>query len=200
MGVHLVTGSDESILRAAVTDLVHELVGDGDRSLMVDEFEGDDYELRGVVDAAQTPPFLTDRRVVVARDVGRFSADELAPLLGYLGDPLPTTELVLVGGGGRLAKALTDAVKAAGGHVALDRPAAAGPRPPGLDRRAGDGAGRAAVSAGGGGRRRAARRGRRPGRRPAGHAGGDVRRLADPASRRTSSRSSARAAGCRRGS
>ena len=115
MGVHLVTGSDESILRAAVTELVHALVGDGDRSLMVDEFEGEDYELRSVVDAAQTAPFLTERRVVVARDVGRFATDELVPLLGYLADPLPTSELVLVGGGGRLAKALTDAVKAAGG-------------------------------------------------------------------------------------
>src|SRR6185436_19177186 len=82
MGVHMVTGSDESILRAAVTDLVHELVGDGDRSLMVDEFEGEDYELRSVVDAAQTAPFLTERRVVVARDVGRFATDELAPLVG----------------------------------------------------------------------------------------------------------------------
>jgi DNA polymerase-3 subunit delta len=115
MGVHLMTGSDESILRAAVSDLVHELVGDGDRSLMVDEFDGEDYELRGVVDAAQTAPFLTERRVVVARDVGRFTTDELAPLVGYLGDPLPTTELVLVGGGGRLPKSLTDAVKQAGG-------------------------------------------------------------------------------------
>ena len=42
MAVHLLTGDDESILRAAVSDLVHELVGDGDRSLMVDEFDGDE--------------------------------------------------------------------------------------------------------------------------------------------------------------
>jgi DNA polymerase-3 subunit delta len=54
---------------------------------------------------------------VVARDMGRFSADELAPLVAYLADPLPTTELVLVGGGGRLAKALTDAVKKSGGST-----------------------------------------------------------------------------------
>jgi DNA polymerase III subunit delta len=126
MGVHLVTGSDESILRASVTDLVHELVGDGDRSLMVDEFEGDDYELRSVVDAVQTAPFLTATRVVVAREIGRFTTDELAPLLGYLGDPLATSELVLVGGGGRLAKALTDAVKQAGGTpTSTDPPARA---------------------------------------------------------------------------
>jgi DNA polymerase-3 subunit delta len=89
---------------------------------MVDEFEGEEYELRSVVDAAQTPPFLTAQRVVVARDVGRFSADELAPLVAYLADPLATSELVLVGGGGRLAKALTDAVKQAGGATTSTDP------------------------------------------------------------------------------
>ena len=29
MATHLLTGDDESILRTAVSDLVHELVGDG---------------------------------------------------------------------------------------------------------------------------------------------------------------------------
>ncbi len=114
MPVHLLTGDDESILRAAVTDLVHRLVGDGERSLMVDEFDGEDVEIRAVVDAAQTPPFLTERRVVLLRDVGRYAADELAPLVAYLADPLPTTDLVLAGGGGRLPRSLTDAVKAGG--------------------------------------------------------------------------------------
>ncbi len=129
MTVHLLTGADESVLRAAVTDLVHRLVGDGERSLMVDEFDGEDYELRVVVDAAQTPPFLTDRRIVVARGIGRFASEELAPLLAYLGDPLPTSDLVLVGGGGRLAKPLTDAVKRAGGTTtSTDPPQRAGDR------------------------------------------------------------------------
>ena len=45
MSVHLLTGDDESLLRAAVSELVHELVGGGDRSLMVDEFDGEDVEL-----------------------------------------------------------------------------------------------------------------------------------------------------------
>ena len=57
---------------------------------MVDEFDGDEYEVRAVVDAAQTPPFLTETRVVVARGVGRFGADDVAPLVAYLADPLPT--------------------------------------------------------------------------------------------------------------
>ncbi len=117
MSVHLVTGDDESIVRAAVTELVHRLLADGDRSLMVDEFDGDDYELRSVVDAAQTPPFLTERRVVVARGIGRFTADDLPPLVGYLHDPLPTTDLVLVVGGGRVVKPLSDAIKASGAET-----------------------------------------------------------------------------------
>jgi DNA polymerase III subunit delta len=114
MATHLLTGDDESILRNAVHDLVDQLVGDGDRSIMVDEFDGEEYELRLVVDAAQTPPFLTDKRVIVARGVGRFTADDMAPLLGYLDNPLDSSDLVLVGGGGRVAKKLSDAVKAVG--------------------------------------------------------------------------------------
>ena len=117
MAVHLITGDDDSLLLTAVSDVVRRLVGDGERSLMVDEFDDDEYELRSVVDAAQTPPFLTESRVVIARGAGRFGADDVSPLVSYLGDPLPSTELVLVAGGGRLAKALSDAVKKAGGNV-----------------------------------------------------------------------------------
>ena len=67
MAVHLLTGDDESLLSAAASELVHRLVGDGDRSLMVDDLDGDDYEVRQLVDAAQTPPFLSDSRIVVGR-------------------------------------------------------------------------------------------------------------------------------------
>lgn len=122
MAVHLVTGDDESIVRSKVLDLVNQLVGDGDRSLMVDEFDGDEYEVAAVVDASQTMPFLSDQRVVVARNVGRFTAEELPPLLAYLSNPLDSTQLVLVAGGGRLAKKLTDAVTGGGGHVTDTNP------------------------------------------------------------------------------
>ena len=111
MACYYITGDDESLLLTAISDLVKKLVGDGDRTLMVDDFDTDDFELRAVVDAAQTSPFLTDKRVVVARGVGRFNADDVAALVAYLDDQLPTTDLVLVGGGGRMAKALTDAIK-----------------------------------------------------------------------------------------
>lgn len=95
--VHLVKGADDVLREQAVTSLVDQLVGDGDRSLLVDEFSGADDELAAIVDAAQTLPFLTDRRIVVARHLGRFSnAEAQAPLLAYLDEPVPSTSLVLV--------------------------------------------------------------------------------------------------------
>jgi len=114
--VYLVRGDDPVLTGDAVRDLVSELVGDEDPAFAVEDLAGDDYEIAAVVEAAQTPPFLGSRRVVVARSVGRFSAQDVAPLLTYLGDPLVTTALVLVGGGGQIARGVLDAVKKTG-HV-----------------------------------------------------------------------------------
>jgi DNA polymerase III subunit delta len=113
---YLVRGDDAVLTGDAVKALVAELVGDDDPSFVLEELSGDEYTPSAVVDAAQTPPFFGDRRVVVARDVGRFTTAEAAPLIAYLADPLPTTKLVLVGGGGQLPRALVDAVRKVG-HV-----------------------------------------------------------------------------------
>ncbi|HEY4378478.1 MAG TPA: DNA polymerase III subunit delta [Acidimicrobiales bacterium] len=95
--VHLVKGSDDVLRSDAVARLVDELVGDGDRSLLVDEFSGPDYDIGAALDAAQTPPFLTERRIVVVRHLNRVSkADELSGVIDYLDDPLDSTTLVLV--------------------------------------------------------------------------------------------------------
>jgi DNA polymerase III subunit delta len=114
--VYLVRGDDPVLTGDAVRQLVSDLVGDDDPAFAVEDLAGDDYEIAAVVEAAQTPPFFGSRRVVVARSVGRFSAQDVAPLLTYLADPLPTTALVLVGGGGQLARGVLDAVKKSG-HV-----------------------------------------------------------------------------------
>ena len=121
--VHLVKGDDDVLLRDAALDVVHALTGDLDTGLAVEEvgrerFAPPDGETSIVplVDAAQTPPFLTDRRVVVGRDIEMFTkAAQVAPLVDYLVDPLPTTSLVLVWSGGRVPKSLVDAIKACKG-------------------------------------------------------------------------------------
>lgn len=122
MAVHLVLGDDESIRRTAVATLVQTLVGDGDRALMVDEFDGDEYGMGALVDAALTGPFLTDRRVVVARGAGRFTAEELAELVGYLADPLDSTDLVIEWGSERRTKAFNEALAGAGADIVSTNP------------------------------------------------------------------------------
>ncbi len=113
---YLVRGDQPALLADAVRSVVSELVGTGDAGLMAEELSGEEYTVAALVDAAQTPPFLGDRRVVVARHIGRFSTHDVEPLVAYLKDPLPTTSLVLVAGGGTVPRPLVDAVRKAG-HV-----------------------------------------------------------------------------------
>lgn len=133
--VRVLRGNDASLLADALGAVLSDALGENDRTLAVDEFSGSDYELGAAIDAARTPPFLTDRRVVVIRHAGRFStADELRPLLDYAAEPAPdATVLVVWERGpdqpklGTLPKRLADAVSAAGGAViATDPPSGRG--------------------------------------------------------------------------
>lgn len=115
--IYLVRGEDESLVRERVRELVDALTGDDDRTLAVEELAGDDYELAALVDAAQTPPLFSARRVVIGRQLHRFStAEAVAPLVGYLTSPLDTTAVIAVWTSGRVPKSLLDAVKASGGE------------------------------------------------------------------------------------
>ncbi len=113
--IHLLNGDNPALLSEAMTGLIDTLVGDGDRTLLVDDHSSDQYTVEHVVDAARTLPFLTDRRIVVARGAERFTVDELGPLVSYLEDPSPTSTVVLEWGGGRIPKKLTDMIKSSGG-------------------------------------------------------------------------------------
>jgi DNA polymerase-3 subunit delta len=120
--VTVLKGDEPSLVRDAVIALVDELVGDADRSLAVEEVdvasESSDEratQLRVLVDAAQTPPFLTDRRVVVGRGLHAAKADELTGLAAVVGSPLEGTFLVLTWESGAVPKRFADALKAGGG-------------------------------------------------------------------------------------
>jgi DNA polymerase-3 subunit delta len=127
--VYLVRGDDAVLVADALQALVHRLLGGDDAGLVVEELSGDEYEIGAVVDAAQTPPFLTDRRVVVARDVNRFRTEDLEPVIAYVGNPLDTTTLVLAsGGGGPISQRLVNAVKKAGHVIDAGTPRQGGDR------------------------------------------------------------------------
>lgn len=103
--IQVLRGDDATLVSQALRKVVGDLVGDADRALMVDELTELDYggdsgeppSLAVLVTSAQTPPFLTDRRVVVGRHLGLFTkADDVASLVAYVENPTLTTDLVLV--------------------------------------------------------------------------------------------------------
>lgn len=136
---YLVTGEDLTLRNDALRNLLDEVLGDDDPSLAVEEFtvasrsgdEGveDSGEVRppvvaAALSAASTPPFGTAKRVVVLREAGAMGAADGEAIARWLADPLETTVLVLVAGGGRIPAALTRAFKAAGGkevHTASEK-------------------------------------------------------------------------------
>ncbi len=129
---YVVRGENPILRGEVVEQLLVELVGDDDRMLTVEELvvpgkaaagEGSDDAPTGAegraavmaaaLNAAHSPPFMTSRRVVVIQEAGNLARDDVGGIVEYLGDPLPTTALVVVPGAGRLPKDLADALKRA---------------------------------------------------------------------------------------
>src|SRR5579862_4972383 len=83
----LVRGDDPSLVAQAVRDAVSAIVGDEDPGMVVEEhteFSSDGGDVGAIVDALSTPPFLTDRRVVVVRDAGRISSSDAGRIASAL--------------------------------------------------------------------------------------------------------------------
>jgi len=133
--VVLLKGDDPSLLAEAVGEAVDDALDGEDRGLAAEELDGEEVTVPAIVDAALTPPFLTSRRVIIVRDIGRFTSEAVEPLVEYLADPLPTTSLVLVAGGGQTSARLLNAVKKAGRVIDAATPRAGKARTAWVDER-----------------------------------------------------------------
>ena len=130
MSVHLVKGTDPMLRDRVVDELIDELLAGDDRSLALEEFtvpgrptSGDDAPAAGgaeareevvgaVLNAASSPPFMTAQRVIVIHEAGALTASDAEPIVRFLADPLDTSALVFVAGGGTLPPALAKQLKA----------------------------------------------------------------------------------------
>ena len=121
--IYLITGDDESLVLEELGTRVHELIGDGDRSLMLDDYDAEkstvdevDAAVRAAVDAANTLALFTERRVVVLRHINVPKVDGLQPLVAYLASPVAATDIIFTATGA-VAKSVLDAIKKAGGST-----------------------------------------------------------------------------------
>jgi len=84
------------LLEQAIDRLKRRFADAGDLEYNFQVFEGDATTADSVIAAANTLPFMADKRLVVLRHADKMSAAELGILADYAGDPNPTTTLVLV--------------------------------------------------------------------------------------------------------
>jgi DNA polymerase-3 subunit delta len=130
VSVYLVKGTDPMLRDRVVDDLVRELLDGEDRTLALEEFtvpgraaSGDEAPAPGgaeareevvaaILNAASSPPFMTARRVIVVHEAGALTAADAEPIVRFLADPLDSSVLVLVAGGGTLPPGLTKQLKA----------------------------------------------------------------------------------------
>ena len=114
---YAILAEDEALVANETAQLVADLLGDRDASLVLEEHRaerGTEFEVGPVIDAFLTPPFLIDRRIVLVRGAGNLTAEPAKALAHALAEPPTGAVLILAGGGGTLPAPLKKAVKAAG--------------------------------------------------------------------------------------
>jgi DNA polymerase-3 subunit delta len=112
--VYFIKGDDPILVAQALMSTLELVVGEDDPSLIVEDLSADDNAPATAAEAAGTPVFLTPRRVIVIRELGRFTAGDLEPLLDYFSAPLDTSVLILSAGGGTVPAPFIKAVQRAG--------------------------------------------------------------------------------------
>jgi DNA polymerase III subunit delta len=115
----LVKGADPALVAQAAHRAVTQLLEGRDAGTCVEEHGGgaEELDVARVVDALLTPPFLTDRRIVVVRDAGRLGAGDAEHLLAVLESLPDGVAVVLVGGGGTMPPSIAKAMASLGDVV-----------------------------------------------------------------------------------
>ncbi len=114
MSVYVVSG-DASLISLELGTLVDGLVGEEDRTFLVEEFDAADVNvsLLAIADALSTLPLFSDRRIVIVRNVHDFRAEDLEVFAQSVGGKIDSAVLVLTIVG-RIPKVLNDVLKKTG--------------------------------------------------------------------------------------
>ena len=113
MSVYVISG-DESLISLELTNLLQQLIGDEDRSMMLEDIDASDSQTTavGIADALHTPPMFTERRVVLVRNAHDMASDMVTQFAQSIDTMNDTTDLVVTLTG-RQPKALSDVFKKA---------------------------------------------------------------------------------------
>jgi DNA polymerase-3 subunit delta len=113
--LYLFYGEEEFLIQEAVDLIIKKVVDPGARDFNFNALYCRDTPASEIVNLCQTLPFMSEKRLVLARDFDALKAADLDELMPYLNNPSPSTCLVMVSHQGRYdKKSVTSAVEARG--------------------------------------------------------------------------------------
>jgi len=116
--LYLFFGEEEFLIQEAVDLIINKVVDPAARDFNFNTLYCRDTSASELVNLCQTLPFMSERRLVIAKEIEAFKAVDLEELIPYLNDPSPSTCLVLLSNQGRYEKkSVTSAVEAHGAMV-----------------------------------------------------------------------------------
>ncbi len=124
--LYLFFGEEEFLIQEAVDLIISKVVDPGARDFNFNTLYCKDTSSSELVNLCQTLPFLSEKRLVIAKEIDVFKAADLEELIPYLNDPSPSTCLLMLSNQPRFEKkAVTSAVEAHGAvtrfYALLDR-------------------------------------------------------------------------------
>lgn len=111
VATYLISG-DESLISLELSTLTARLVGDEDRSMMVDDFDCSEstFSMAAVADAVTTMSLFLERKVVVIRHLQDLPAEHVDTFVAAVDGCIPEVDLVITSTG-KVLKAISDALK-----------------------------------------------------------------------------------------
>jgi DNA polymerase-3 subunit delta len=94
--VYLLTGDETFLIQSALERLLERALEPGARDFNYTPLDGEEATADSILNAAQTLPFASSRRLVVLKNTDALPAAEANRLTDYLSDPSPFTSLVFV--------------------------------------------------------------------------------------------------------
>jgi len=116
--LYLFFGEEEFLVQESVDLIINKVVDPGARDFNFNTLYCKDTSASEIVNLCQTLPFMSAKRLVIAKEIDAFKAADLEELVPYLNDPSPSTCLVMLSSQARYEKkSVTSAVEAHGAAV-----------------------------------------------------------------------------------
>src|SRR5450759_4745591 len=113
--LYLFFGEEEFLIQEAVDLVINKIVDPGARDFNFNTLYCRDTSASELVNLCRTLPFMSAKRLVIAKEIDAFKSADLEELLPYLIDPSPSTCLVMLSSQGKYdKKSVVSAVEARG--------------------------------------------------------------------------------------